>query len=158
MNLVRQIQTSHSLANVQIRPCCDFVPHKYSGKYGTKLRPVIVKLCHQYIFRYIQFVWIRQTCVQILTFCKWRGFNADIHQIWCNKIRPIYSPQHISDVQYSWFLCCTKFLFSVLYKIPFFSDVQYSWFQSCTILLFSVMYNIPEKWHDVPNSCMACST
>ena len=31
-----------------MRPCCDFVPQKYLGKYGTKLRPVMVKLCHQY--------------------------------------------------------------------------------------------------------------
>ena len=78
----------------------------------------------------------------------------------CNITRPIYTPHHMSDVQYSWFLCCTKFLFSVLYKIPFFQwctiflisvmyntpvfcDVQYSWFQWCTIFLYSAMYNIP---------------
>ena len=77
-----------------------------------------------------------------------------------NNTRPIYTPHHMSDVQYSWFLCCTKFLFPVWYKIPFFQwctiflismmyntpvfcDVQYSWFQWCTIFLYSAMYNIP---------------
>ena len=39
----------------------------------------------------------------------------------------------VSDVQYSCFLCCTKFLFSVLYKIPVFIDVQYSCFLWCTL-------------------------
>ena len=88
----------------------------------------------------------------------------------CNNTRPIYTPHHMSDVQYSWFLCCTKFLFSVLYKIPFFQwctiflisvmyntpvfcDVQYSWFQWCTIFLYSAMYNIPV-FHVVPFSCI----
>ena len=49
---------------------------------------------------------------------------------WAMRLRyiilSIYTPGHISDVQYSCFLRCTKFLFSVLYKIPVFSDVQYS--------------------------------
>ena len=66
---------------------------------------------------------------------------------------------HISDVQYSCFLCCTKFLFlcctkllfSVMYNIPDFNDVQYSWFQWCTIFLYSAMYNIPV-FHVVPFS------
>ena len=76
---------------------------------------------------------------------RWRGFQeATVHQTFCNNTRPIYTSHHMSDVQYSCFLCCTKLLFSVLYKTPVFSDVQYSWFQCCTILLFSVMYNIPD--------------
>ena len=65
--------------------------------------------------------------------------------LWCNNTMPIHTTLHISDVQYSYFLCCTKFLFSLLYKIPIFSDVQYSCFpcstifphnQGCTLVLF----------------------
>ena len=75
------------------------------------------------------------------------------------------TPHLISDVQYSCFMCCTKFLFSMLYKIPVFIDVQYSCFLWCTIFLYSVMYNIPVSqvvkngtmylipvWHVVPIS------
>ena len=150
MNLVQQIQTSHSLANVQMRPYCDFVLHKYSGKYGAKLRPVIVKLCHKYIFRYIRFTWTRRTCVQILIFSfsgwsKWRGFNADIHQILVQQQKA-----HLLSSAYQW---CTIFLISVLYKIPVFCDVQYSWLQWCIIFLSSVMHNIPV-FHVVPFSCI----
>ena len=36
---------------------------------------------------------------------------------------------------------CTIFLFSMLYKIPFFCVVQNSCFHWCTIFLFFVMYN-----------------
>ena len=45
----------------------------------------------------------------------------------------------VSDVQYSCFLCCTKFLFSMLYKIPFFNDVQYSCMRCCTLVCFALI-------------------
>ena len=45
----------------------------------------------------------------------------------------------VSDVQYSCFLCCTKFLFSMLYKIPVFNDVQYSCMKCCTLVCFALI-------------------
>ena len=75
----------------------------------------------------------------------------------CNNTRPIYTPGHISDVQYSCFLCCTKFLFPVLYKTPVFSDVECSCFLCCTKFLFSLLYKIPA-FNDVQYSCMRCCT
>ena len=47
--------------------------------------------------------------------------------------------QSFSDVQYSCFLCCTKFLFSMLYKIPAFNDVQYSCMRCCTLVCFALI-------------------
>ena len=58
--------------------------------------------------------------------------------LWCNNTMPIHTPPHISDVQYSYFLCCTKFLLSVLYKIPIFSDVQYSCMSCCSFMMFNI--------------------
>ena len=48
----------------------------------------------------------------------------------------------VSDVQYSCFLCCTKFLFSMLYKIPVFNDVQYSCMKCCTLVCFALICHI----------------
>ena len=48
----------------------------------------------------------------------------------CNNTRPLKT-HHISDVQYSCFQCCTKFLISVLYKIPL--------FQWCTVFLHELL-------------------
>ena len=59
----------------------------------------------------------------------------------CNNTRPLKT-HHISDVQYSCFLCCTKFLFSILYKIPVFNDVQYSCMRCCTLVCFALICRI----------------
>ena len=66
-------------------------------------------------------------------------------------------PSFVSDVQYSCFLCCTKFLFSVLYKIPVFIDVQYSCFLWCTIFLKNGMMYLIPVCHVVPSSVVGKS-
>ena len=71
--------------------------------------------------------------------------------------RKTCTPHLISDVQYSCFLCCTKFLFSVLYKIPVFIDVQYSCFLWCTIFLKNDMMYLIPVWHVVPSSVVGKS-
>ena len=91
---------------------------------------------------------VQNVCVPLIKFTP--GFMfimiyAPMDSNNCNNTRPVYTPHSISDVQYSCFLCCTKFLFSVLYKIPVFSDVQYSCMSCCSFM----MYNIPV-FHVVP--------
>ena len=73
-----------------------------------------------------------------------RGLKeATVHQTFCNNTIPFTLLIIWAMYNIPFFLCCTKFLFSVLYNIPDFNDVQYSWFQWCTIFLYSAMYNIP---------------
>ena len=36
----------------------------------------------------------------------------------CNCTRPIYTPTHITDVPTSCFLCCSYFLFELMYILP----------------------------------------
>ena len=52
---------------------------------------------------------------------------------------------------------CTIFLFSMLYKIPFFCVVQNSCFLWCTIFLKNGMMYLIPVWHVVPSSVVGKS-
>ena len=60
----------------------------------------------------------------------------------------------IHSSSYKW---CTIFLFSMLYKIPFFCVVQNSCFLWCTIFLKNGMMYLIPVWHVVPSSVVGKS-
>ena len=76
------------------------------------------------------------------------GVHRSIKNNRCGACGELNWRKHILDAL---LICkwCTIFLFSMLYKIPFFCVVQNSCFPCCTKLLFSMMYNIPV-WDVVP--------
>ena len=54
----------------------------------------------------------------------------------CSCTRPIYTPTHITDVPTSCFLCCSYFLFELMYILPVWVVSAFSCLRWCNIFLF----------------------
>ena len=84
------------------------------------------------------------------------GVHGSIKNNICGACGDLNRWQHILDAS---LICkwCTIFLFSMLYKIPFFCVVQNSCFLWCTIFLKNGMMYLIPVWHVVPSSVVGKS-